>query len=110
MRLRTKSDGRKIDEKNLVCSFNFSLNAKHESADSRPLEISLTLEAVYMIPTQMIPSTKQIKAFAATNGMLNVWPYWREFVQSLTNRAGLPPLTLPLFRVKYTKPSVKIVD
>jgi preprotein translocase subunit SecB len=104
LKLRTKADGRKIDEKTLLCEFSFSLNATHESADSRPLEISLTLEAAYTIPSDVVSSSKQIKAFATTNGMLNVWPYWREFVQSITNRAGLPPLTLPLFRVQYVKP------
>jgi|GEM_PF-454200 len=29
---------------------------------------------------------------------LNSWPYFREFVQSITNRMNIPPLTLPLFK------------
>src|SRR6266566_2163153 len=37
-------------------------------------------------------------AFGERNGIYNVWPYWREFVQSTTARMGLPPLTLPVFR------------
>jgi preprotein translocase subunit SecB len=110
LKLRTKADGRKIAEKTLLCDFTFSLNATHENVDSRPLEITLTMEAVYTIPSEITPSSKQIKAFASTNGMLNVWPYWREFVQSITNRAGLPPLTLPLFRVQYKKPATKRAD
>ncbi len=30
----------------------------------------------------------------------NTWPYFREFVQSATNKSGIPPLTLPFL---YTK-------
>jgi preprotein translocase subunit SecB len=30
------------------------------------------------------------------NGIYNIWPYWREYVQTTTSRLGLPPLTLPV--------------
>jgi preprotein translocase subunit SecB len=36
--------------------------------------------------------------FGQLIGLNNAWPYWREFVQSLTARMGFPPLTLPLIR------------
>ncbi|NLF07408.1 MAG: hypothetical protein GX594_05435 [Pirellulaceae bacterium] len=39
---------------------------------------------------------EHINAFGRLNGIHNVWPYWREYVQSTTVRLGLPPLTLPL--------------
>jgi preprotein translocase subunit SecB len=29
---------------------------------------------------------------------LNSWPYFREFVQSMTQRIGIPPLVLPLIK------------
>jgi hypothetical protein len=35
-------------------------------------------------------------AFGKMNGIHNVWPYWREYVQSVSTRVGFPPLTLPL--------------
>ena len=35
-------------------------------------------------------------AFGKMNGIHNVWPYWREYVQSVSTRAGMPPVTLPL--------------
>jgi hypothetical protein len=99
--LITKADGKRDGER-LDCEFSFTLNATHESLDSKPMEILLTLEATYKVPSEITFSPKQVRAFAKTNGMLNVWPYWREFVQSVTSRAGLPPLTLPLFRVHIT--------
>lgn len=109
--LVTKADGRK-DGEHLQCEFNFALNATHEDPDSKPMEILLTLEATYTIPGEIKFSARQLRAFANTNGMLNVWPYWREFVQSITSRAGLPPLTLPLFRVRIapTVPAGHIVQ
>jgi len=39
-----------------------------------------------------------LDAFASLNGMFNLWPYVREFVQSMTVRMGLPALTLPVYR------------
>lgn len=38
-------------------------------------------------------------AFGETNGIYNAWPYWREYVQNVTGRMGLPPLIVPLFRI-----------
>lgn len=35
-------------------------------------------------------------AFSRMNGVYNLWPYWREYVQSTLPRMGLPPLTLPV--------------
>ena len=37
--------------------------------------------------------------FANINSLHNAWPYFREFFQSATVRMGLPPVTLPTFRV-----------
>lgn len=38
-------------------------------------------------------------AFGELNGVFNVWPYWREFVQSTTTRMGLPPLMVPSLKL-----------
>ena len=77
----------------------FDLRVKGKREDAVVLEIAGRLQAIYKIPLEENPTSTQIKAFARSNGMLNVWAYWREFVQSATARAGLAPLTLPLFRV-----------
>ena len=41
-------------------------------------------------------SDQYAEAFGKINGIFNVWPYWREYVQSVSTRAGLPPPTMPL--------------
>ena len=44
-----------------------------------------------------IPITDEVAtAFGRINGIHNVWPYWREYVQSTSMRVGLPPIILPL--------------
>jgi hypothetical protein len=37
----------------------------------------------------------------------NAWPYWREFVQSMSARMGFPALTVPLLEITPKKPTVK---
>lgn len=32
-------------------------------------------------------------------GLLGIWPYWREFVQSMTTRMGLPAFPVPLINI-----------
>lgn len=53
-------------------------------------------------------------AFGKMNGIHNIWPYWREYVQSVSARAGLPPLVVPLitakslmayYKTKYSHPA-----
>lgn len=67
------------------------------------LEVSARIEAAYTIPPSSSFTPYQLKCFAKANGMLNVWPYWRDFVQSSVQRAGLPALALPLFRVIHKR-------
>lgn len=62
----------------------------------------LRIEAIFMLLYHM-PSFEgllksNLDAFGEMNGVFNVWPYWREFVQSTTLRMGLPALTVPVYR------------
>jgi preprotein translocase subunit SecB len=79
----------------------FDLRVRGKSRERYVIDIVGRIEAAYNLPDSEPPTDQQMKAFAKTNGMLNIWPYWREYVQSATLRAGLPPLTLPLFRVMH---------
>jgi preprotein translocase subunit SecB len=94
---KAKSDGRL--EKNIML-ITFDLRLRGKDGEQTVIDVGARIEARYEIPDEEEgPSAGEMKAFAKTNGMLNVWPYWREYVQSASLRAGLPPLTLPLFRV-----------
>jgi len=41
---------------------------------------------------------QHFRSFADQNAVFNAWPYWREFIQNMTTRMQLPPLTLPVHR------------
>jgi hypothetical protein len=41
------------------------------------------------------------------NPISNAWPYWREFVQSMSTRMGFPALTVPLLEIVPKKPAAK---
>lgn len=62
----------------------------------------MNIEAVYVASYTVAGidglTREHIDAFGDINGTYNVWPYWREFVQSSTMRMGLAPLTLPVHR------------
>jgi hypothetical protein len=47
-------------------------------------------------------SDEIVTAFAKMNGIYNIWPYWREYVQSTVARLCFPPMTVPLM----TGPSI----
>ena len=75
--------------------------------DSLPDDYFLKIEARFVVTYQVRSAEgltqDNFDAFAERNGIFNVWPYWREFVQSMTARMGLPPLTVPVFRIGTAK-------
>lgn len=66
-----------------------------ESTDP-PLFIRAEFVLDYSLDSMDDISDESLDAFIRINGVYNVWPYWREYVQSTTVRLGIPPLTLPL--------------
>lgn len=48
------------------------------------------------------PKVHVAEAFVETNVLVNCWPYWREFSDSIIHRIGLPPLQLPLLFIAPT--------
>lgn len=39
-----------------------------------------------------------LEIYTKLNVQMNTWPYFREFVQSMIQRIGFPPLTLPFLK------------
>ena len=60
--------------------------------------VRITAEFVvdYTVDKTIPFNNEAASAFGRMNGIHNVWPYWREYVQSISVRLGLPPITLPL--------------
>jgi hypothetical protein len=64
---------------------------------------AIYMEAIFLL-SYGVKSTEgltaaNLQSFGELNGIYNSWPYWREFVQNMIGRMGLPPLTIPVFRV-----------
>lgn len=91
-------------EKNLIGVFiRFVLNAFGEEVERKKgnsfLNIEATFLLLYNIKSLEDLDDETFRSFAEVNGTYNAWPYWREFVQSITSRMELPPLTVPVFRI-----------
>jgi len=107
-----------LDRENLQKSLKISLNnrATYEQQEDRlkvthkfflktdipenqkeaPLKISATFRLTFI---SKHPLKKEFfEIFKQINLPLNSWPYFREFVQSTTQRMNIPPLTLPFFK------------
>ena len=54
-------------------------------------------------------TTDDIKTFCGMNSPYNIWPFWREFVQTMSNKMDIPVLVMPLlkFRPLPTKKKTK---
>lgn len=91
-------------EQNIIGVFiRFVLNAFGEGVEQKRENSFLNIEATFLL----LYSIKSVEglddvsfsSFAELNGTYNAWPYWREFVQSITSRMELPTLTVPVFRI-----------
>jgi preprotein translocase subunit SecB len=63
------------------------------------LNIRATFLLIYQAKDIGSFDDKAFEIFGQSNGIYNAWPYWREFVQNITSRMGLPVLTIPVFRI-----------
>lgn len=78
-----------------------------EKKDEADFNINATFVLIYRIDSWDGLESSNFDAFANSNGVYNAWPYWREYVQNITSRMGLPPLTIPVFRLSNPSPERK---
>lgn len=102
------------EKKTVVVDLDFTLVAhyKDSSPDDTPLQIRAKYQLIYMTKKAEKFTPEQLGGFTQLSATSDVWPYWREFIQSMTTRMGLPPLTVPLFssssvEAVETKPAKK---
>jgi hypothetical protein len=99
--LGTEEIGYAIDaeEKRIVVTPSFRLDVRKEGLQAPTLSIQAKFVISYSLDKLDDLNQEHVEAFAGTNGVYNAWPYWREFVQNTIARMGLPPLTIPVFRL-----------
>lgn len=97
-----------IDEEQgvLVVEIAYKLTIAQEIEEESTLvaEISATMASLYEValrPGDEPFSEDEVLAFGQTTGALGLYPYWREFVYSMTGRLALPALTLGVFQVEF---------
>jgi len=74
------------------------------SRKSKVFDSTCKFVVEYSYPGGIEFTPGELRAFAHTNALLNTWPYWREYIQSMAARAGLPPLIAPLLQVRPAAP------
>lgn len=63
-------------------------------------------EVDYVLREGFKITPEHVKAFKDGNAIFNVWPYFREYLQSNLQRMDLPPLTAPFLRLE-PKPTTR---
>lgn len=92
------------DSQGLVVSTEFALEMDQETGEEgsgrrQIANVSFTLVALFETPEGATYEPEELESFGATTGIFCLYPYAREYVQDVTGRLGLPPLTLGVYRV-----------
>jgi hypothetical protein len=83
----------------VIAEFKFGIRYTETDEDPTVL-IAATFVILYSIPDFESRATQEATQRVA---LLNVWPFWREFVQSSSTRMGLPAFPLPLMNAAQLK-------
>ena len=79
---------------------NFAVTLRVVCDDPLAFRIEATFLARYRFADEGKPVSKvELEAFRKGHAVLAVWPYLREFVQTITARMGFPTEPLPLLRL-----------
>jgi hypothetical protein len=82
----------------IIAQFGMAAKGTEEKGGSE-VKVGAAFELQYEHPDAHELTEDDIESFGAVNGLYNAWPYWREFLQNMTSRMGLPALIAPVFRV-----------
>jgi preprotein translocase subunit SecB len=83
---------------------DFAVTLRVVCDDPLAFHIEATFLARYRFADQAKPASKiELEAFRKSHAVLAVWPYLREFVQTMAARMGFPTEPLPLLRLVLRK-------
>jgi len=91
-----------VDRENMriVARVGFKITSAYDEApgESEPaIMVAATFDVHYSLLKPLSKASTE-RAARATS-LVVAWPYWRELVQSMTVRMGLPALPVPLFSI-----------
>ena len=98
--------------RSVLCNFRVAA-----FSDKEPSKLVMKIEASFctsfvkkpdiFIPDDVDSLLTYAEYLGTINPISNAWPYWREFVQSMSARMGFPALTVPLLEIVPKKTAVK---
>lgn len=80
----------------VIVKERYKLTARAQNERKQALNISCTFRLHFSCVEPLRDDFFEV--FKTHNLPLNTWPYFREFVQNMTQRMNVPPLTLPFMR------------
>jgi hypothetical protein len=94
----------------------FAFNGKSSAKVVMKIEASFCASYVYKtLPDPLLQEDDisvenlltEVEYLLKINPISDVWPYWREFVQTMSTRMGFPALTVPMLEIVPKKPATK---
>lgn len=96
-----KVESAERDGETLTVRLGLKLSVKSpDEGSSEVVLFGAIYRLVYSSASMSEMPEEGVSHFANTNSVHNAWPYWREYVQSMAGRMGLPLLTLPLLKMQ----------
>lgn len=94
--IKDKADFSVTEEVNVDVRNEYRIILKSEKQEKEALKIRLTYQLSFVSEKEFSEAFFEI--YKKLSLPLNVWPFIREYVNSLTARMNIPPLTLPLIK------------
>ncbi len=86
------------DAGRLGCIFTFVTSFPNET-DREPYQLIARFRLEYTVTPGVELAETDVDQFVHWNALFNAWPYWREYLTSTVNRAGLPRFVAPVMGV-----------
>ena len=87
------------EDSRINVDLEFSLKAVDEKQDPNEqpsIAIAVKYQLTYGSNSVCSLDADHLRVFIQSTAISDAWPYWRELVQAMTMRMGLPPMSLPL--------------
>lgn len=84
-----------------------AVDSSSPAADA--IKINCEFEASYALNSGYKPSPGDVEAFQTGNAVVNCWPFFREFVQSMVVRMHLPPPPIPFLLLAPSRDTSRVV-
>ena len=98
--IEDSSSFQNLENKNIEVNHNYKLIAKKPKGGNH---IKINCSFCLNFSSEKPFTNNFFEIFSKLNLPINSWPYFREFVQNMTQRMNVPPLTLPLFKESPSK-------